>query len=103
MSAGAGIARRTPALRIQLLSVLSLGLDLFGDASAAEQPAREAVRAARASGDRAGEVVALVPCAIHALARADWRQAIDLAGEAVARWPAKGMEAGLSLLRRGRR
>ena len=85
------------ALRIQLLSVLSLGLDLFGDASAAEQPAREAVSTARASGDPADEVVALVPCAIHALARGDWRQAIDLAGEAVARWPAEGMEAGLSL------
>ena len=41
------------ALRVQLLSFLSLGLDLLGDASAAERAAADAVETAQASGDPA--------------------------------------------------
>jgi DNA-binding NarL/FixJ family response regulator len=73
------------ALRIQLLSFLSVGLDLFGDVSAAEKAARDAADTARASGDPASEVVTLLPRAVQALARGDWRQAIDLVSEALAR------------------
>ena len=75
------------ALRGQLLSFLSVGLDFFGDVSAAERAARDAVDAAPASGDPANEVVTLVPRAAQALANGAWRQAIDLAGEGVARQP----------------
>ena len=66
-----------PGLRIQLLSFLSLGLDLFGDVAAAQAPALEAAQTARASGDLANEVVTLVPRAAHALAVGEWRQALD--------------------------
>ena len=69
-------------LRIQLLSFLSLGLDLLGDVAAAQAPALEAAQTARATGDLANEVVTLVPRAAHALAVGEWRQALDFAGEA---------------------
>jgi DNA-binding NarL/FixJ family response regulator len=85
------------ALRVQLLSFLSLGLDMLGDVSAAEQAARDAVEEARASGDPANEVVTMVPRAAQALAHGDWRQAIDLIGEALARHAADGMAMRLSL------
>jgi DNA-binding NarL/FixJ family response regulator len=73
------------ALRIHLLSFLSLGLDLFGDAGGAEQSAREATCAAQASGNPDNEVFTLVPRAMQALADGDWRQALDLAGQSTAR------------------
>jgi DNA-binding NarL/FixJ family response regulator len=72
-------------LRIHLLSFLSLGLEMFGDASGAEQSAREAMQAAQASGNPDNEVYTLVPRAVQALARGDWRQALDLAGQSAAR------------------
>jgi DNA-binding CsgD family transcriptional regulator len=72
-------------LRIHLLSFLSLGLDLFGDANAAEQAATDATEMARASGDDGNEVFTLVPRAAQAVARGDWRQALDLARESAAR------------------
>jgi DNA-binding NarL/FixJ family response regulator len=85
-------------LRVQLLSFLSLGLDLFGDVSGAERAARDAVDAAQASGDPVSEVVTMVPRAAQALARGDWRQAIDLISEALARQHAtEGMAVRLSL------
>jgi hypothetical protein len=92
-------------LRVQLLSFLSLGLDLFGDVSGAERAARDAVDAAQASGDPVSEVVTMVPRAAQALARGDWRQAIDLISEALARQHAtEGMAVRLSGYRtRGRR
>jgi DNA-binding CsgD family transcriptional regulator/tetratricopeptide (TPR) repeat protein len=74
-----------PGLRIQLLSFLSLGLDLLGDVAAAQAPALEAAQAARATGDLANEVVTLIPRAAHALAVGEWRQALDFAGEAAVR------------------
>jgi DNA-binding CsgD family transcriptional regulator len=73
------------ALRIQLLSILSVGLDMTGDVTAAEQAATVAAETALASGNADNEVVTLVPRAAHALARGDWRGALDLAGEAVVR------------------
>ena len=86
------------ALRVQLLSFLSLGLDLLGDASAAERAAADTVETAQASGDPADEVVTMVPRAAQALARGAWRQAIDLIGEALARQhAAEGIAARLSL------
>jgi DNA-binding CsgD family transcriptional regulator len=72
-------------LRAHLLSFLSLGLDLFGDAGAAEQAATDATEIARASGDTDNEVFTLVPRAAQAVARGDWRLALELAGESAAR------------------
>jgi DNA-binding CsgD family transcriptional regulator len=86
------------ALRVQLLSFLSLGLDMLGEVSGAERAARDAVDAARASGDPANEVVTMVPRAAQALAHGAWRQAIDLISEALARQhAAEGMAVRLSL------
>jgi hypothetical protein len=73
------------ALRVQLLSVLSFGLDILGDAAAAAGPAAAAAETARASGDPADEVITLVPRAVNALAVGDWRAAITLVSEAAAR------------------
>ena len=70
------------ALRIQLLSVLSVGLDLAGNPSAAEKAISDATEAARVSSDPDTEVVTLVPRAAQALARGDARLALDLAGQA---------------------
>jgi DNA-binding CsgD family transcriptional regulator len=72
-------------LRIHLLSFLSLGLDLFGDANAAERAAADATEMARTSGDDGNEVFTLVPRAAQAVARGDWRLALDLARESAAR------------------
>jgi len=69
-------------VRIQLLSVLSMGLEMTGDVTSAEKAARDAAEAARASGDRDNEVIPLVPRATQALARGHWRRALDLAGQA---------------------
>ncbi len=85
------------ALRVQLLSFLSLGLDMLGDVSAAEQAARDAVDTARASGDPANEVVTMVPRAAQALAHGARRQAIDLISEALAQHAVEGMATRLSL------
>jgi DNA-binding CsgD family transcriptional regulator len=71
-------------LRVQLLSTLSLGLDLGGDVAAAEASATEAAVLARASGDSANELATLLPRSVHSLARGDWRAAVDLIGDAVA-------------------
>jgi len=72
-------------VRIHLLSFLSLGLDLLGDASAAEKTAQDAIEAAKASGDHENEVFTLIPRAARALGDGDWRLALDLAAESVAR------------------
>ena len=86
------------ALRVQLLSFLSLGLDMSGEVSAAERAAGDAVEAARASGDPANEVVTMVPRAAQALAHGAWRQAVDLSSEALARQrAAEGTAVRLSL------
>jgi DNA-binding CsgD family transcriptional regulator len=71
-------------VRIQLLSFLSLGLDLFGDAGAAEKAALEAAEAAQASDDPENAVFTLIPRAAQALGDGDWRLALDLAAESVA-------------------
>jgi DNA-binding NarL/FixJ family response regulator len=73
------------ALRVQLLSVLSCGLDLAGEVAAAEAPAIEATALARASGDDANELPTLLPRAVYSLARGDWHAAVDLVTDAVAR------------------
>ncbi len=73
------------ALRIHLLSFLSLGQDLFGDVDAAQKSAWDATELARASSDPDNEVFTLVPRAAQALARGDWRTALDLAAAAAAR------------------
>ena len=86
------------ALRVQLLSFLSLGLDMSGEVSAAERAAGHAVEVARASGDPANEVVTMVPRAAQALAHGAWRQAVDLSSEALARQrAAEGTAVRLSL------
>jgi DNA-binding NarL/FixJ family response regulator len=72
-------------VRIHLLSFLSLGLDLFGDASAAEKTVQDAVEAAKVSDDHENEVFTLIPRAARALGDGDWRLALDLAAESVAR------------------
>ena len=72
-------------LRIQLLSMLSVGLDMMGDLPAAEKAASDAAATALASGDAANSVVTLIPQAMQALARGDWRRSLDLAREAGAR------------------
>jgi hypothetical protein len=58
-------------VRIHLLSFLSLGLDLFGDASAAEKTVQDAVEAAKASDDLENEVFTLIPRAARALGDGD--------------------------------
>jgi DNA-binding NarL/FixJ family response regulator len=73
------------ALRVQLLSLLACGLEIVGDIGAAAEPLRTAVGEADASGDPANAVVTLVPRALLALSQGDWRKAVDLAGDAVAR------------------
>ena len=72
-------------VRIHLLSFLSLGLDLFGDASAAEKTVQDAIEAAKASDDHENEVFTLIPRAAQALGDGDWRLALDLAAESVTR------------------
>jgi DNA-binding CsgD family transcriptional regulator len=72
-------------VRVQLLSLLSLGLDLDGDASAAEKTAQDADAAAKASDDPDHEVFTLIPRAGRALGDGDWRLALDLAAEGAAR------------------
>jgi DNA-binding CsgD family transcriptional regulator len=73
------------ALRVQLLSVLSCGLDLAGEVAAAEAPAIEATALARASGDDANELPTLLPRAVHRLAQGDWRGSVDFITDAVTR------------------
>jgi hypothetical protein len=72
-------------VRIHLLSFLSLGLDLFGDASAAEKTVQDAIEAAKASDDHENQVFTLIPQAAQALGDGDWRLALDLSAESVAR------------------
>jgi DNA-binding NarL/FixJ family response regulator len=74
-----------PALRVHLLSLLACGLDISGEAHAAAGPVAQAIAEAAASGDPAAEIVTFVPRALLAFAQGDWREAIGLAGEAVAR------------------
>jgi DNA-binding CsgD family transcriptional regulator len=72
-------------VRVHLLSFLSLGLDLIGDASAAEKTAQDAEAAAKASDDPDTEMFTLIPRAGRALGDGDWRLALDLTAECVAR------------------
>ena len=72
-------------VRVHLLSFLSLGLDLIGDASAAEKTAQDAEAAAKASDDPDNEMFTLIPRAGRALGDGDWRLALDLTAECVAR------------------
>ena len=72
-------------VRVHLLSFLSLGLDLVGDASAAEKTVLDAIEAAKASDDHENEVFTLIPRAAQALGDGNWRLALDLAAESVAR------------------
>jgi DNA-binding NarL/FixJ family response regulator len=67
------------------LSLLACGLDISGEAHAAAGPVAQAVAEAAASGDPAAEIVTFVPRALLAFAQGDWREAIGLVGEAVAR------------------
>jgi DNA-binding CsgD family transcriptional regulator len=70
---------------VQLLSVRSCGLEIVGDIAAADVSARDATAEALGSGDAANEAATLVPRAALALAHGDWRQALDVAEQAVAR------------------
>ena len=72
-------------LRTYLLSFLSLGLNLFGDVTAADEAATDATEAARASGNPDYELFTLVPRASQALAGGDWELALDLTAESAAR------------------
>ncbi|HEX6518542.1 MAG TPA: AAA family ATPase [Streptosporangiaceae bacterium] len=70
-------------LRIQLLSILSLGLDIAGEVAAAESPAAEAAALAQASADPANRVIPLIPNAVHQFACGDWQRALDLINDAI--------------------
>ncbi len=72
-------------LRVQLLTLRSCGLEILGDITAADVSARDATAEALASGDSANEAATLIPRAALALAHGDWRQALDVAQQAVAR------------------
>ncbi|WP_300612663.1 AAA family ATPase, partial [Trebonia sp.] len=74
-----------PALRVQLLSLMACGLDISGDARAAAAPVADAIAEAAAIGDPAAGIVTFVPRALLAFAEGDWRGAVNLAAEAVAR------------------
>jgi DNA-binding NarL/FixJ family response regulator len=69
-------------LRVQLQSNLSMALDLCGEVAAARAAARTAEDMARALGDPVGELITLLPRAVEALGRGDWRQAVGLISEA---------------------
>ena len=71
-------------LRVELLTLRSCGLEILGDITAADVSARDAT-AALASGGSANEAATLIPRAALALAHGDWRQALDVAQQAVAR------------------
>ena len=75
----------SPALRVQLLSLLACGLDISGEAGAAAGPVADAIAEATASGDPAAEIVTFVPRALLAFAQGDWRGAVGLASEAARR------------------
>ncbi|HWN62631.1 MAG TPA: LuxR C-terminal-related transcriptional regulator, partial [Streptosporangiaceae bacterium] len=78
--------RDLPAsLRVQLLTLRSCGLEILGDITAADVSARDATAEALASGDSANEAATLIPRAALALAHGDWRQALDVAEQAVGR------------------
>jgi DNA-binding NarL/FixJ family response regulator len=72
-------------LRTYLLSFLSLGLNLYGDVTAADEAARDATETARASGNPDYELFTLVPRASQALARGNWELALDLTAESATR------------------
>jgi DNA-binding CsgD family transcriptional regulator len=72
-------------LRVQLLTFRSCGLEIVGDIAAADISARDATAEALATGDSANEAATLVPRAALALAHGDWRQALNVAEQAVAR------------------
>jgi DNA-binding CsgD family transcriptional regulator/tetratricopeptide (TPR) repeat protein len=72
-------------LRVQLLTLRSCGLEILGDIAAADVSARDATAEALASGDSANEAATLIPRAALALAHGDWRQALDVVQQAVAR------------------
>ena len=91
-------------LRIQLLSVLSVGLEMAGDVTSAEKAARDAAEAARASGDPDNEVFPLIPRATQALARGHWRRASTWPGRRPsARTPCRGRWPGCGCQDHGRR
>ena len=71
----------SPALRVQLLSLLACGLDISGEAGAAAGPVADAIAEATASGDPAAEIVTFVPRALLAFAQGDWRGAVGLASD----------------------
>jgi len=77
-------------LRSQLLSILSLSLDIAGEVAAAGPPAAEAAALARASADPANSVIPLIPNAVHQFARGDWRRALDLISDAITSQRAPG-------------
>jgi DNA-binding CsgD family transcriptional regulator/tetratricopeptide (TPR) repeat protein len=72
-------------LRVELLTLRSCGLEILGDITAADVSARDATADALASGGSANEAATLIPRAALALAHGDWRQALDVAQQAVAR------------------
>lgn len=72
-------------LRVQLLAFMSCGLEILGDIAAADVSAQDATAEALASGDAVNEAATLVPRAALALAHGAWRQALEVAGRAVAR------------------
>jgi DNA-binding CsgD family transcriptional regulator len=72
-------------LRVQLLTLRSCGLEILGDITAADVSARDATAEALASGDSANEAATLIPRAALALAHGAWRQALDVAEQAVGR------------------
>jgi DNA-binding CsgD family transcriptional regulator len=74
-----------PASQVRFLSLMSRSYELLGDLPGAEAPAREGARIARDTGDPLDEVLSLVPRALIAFAHGHWREAIDLAGDAVVR------------------
>jgi DNA-binding CsgD family transcriptional regulator/tetratricopeptide (TPR) repeat protein len=78
---GLALAGVPAPLRLQLLSLLSRSHELRGDIEAATEAAQRATESA--SSELIDRVMTLVPWAMIAFARAEWRQALEWADEAV--------------------
>jgi DNA-binding CsgD family transcriptional regulator len=82
---GLQIPGNTAAVQVELLSLLVLAHEITGEIAAAEAALAAALATAETSNDSASEIIALTPQALFTFARGDWQEAVDLAGQAVAR------------------
>jgi DNA-binding CsgD family transcriptional regulator/DNA-binding Lrp family transcriptional regulator len=82
-----GLARADApaALRAQLLSLMARSYDLLGDLAATETATRRVLDESRGTDDPLKEMMALVPHALVAFAREEWREALECVAQAVER------------------